>query len=154
VSRVELRELELGLISEVTAMATKEASPPEVMPSEEISWSDDLCGKYAVFLRSRLPLERSWVVVVAARVAGVIRLQPQSDGSHEVGVWLGRRWRNQGLGTEALCALQQLVRKLGVRRVLAETTQGNVAAMRLVQSQGAALSVDKDGNAVHARWDL
>lgn len=122
------------------------------MPSDAAAWSDELCADYARFLRGRLQVERSWVVVVGGQVAGVLRLQPQAEGTHEVGAWLGRRWRNQGFGSAALTALRELAPRIGVRSLRAETTEANVAAVRLVRAQGAALS--SDGDAVHALWEV
>ena len=58
------------------------------------------------------------------------------DGLTEVGYGLGKEWHNLGYMTEALTAFLEFGRKLGIRKVLADTEKDNIASQRVLQKCG------------------
>lgn len=73
------------------------------------------------------------------RVAGECgtKAPPDADGMVEIGYGLAARSRGQGLGTAAVAALvEQLRRQPAVRRIEAEVHAHNIASQRVIERQG------------------
>jgi len=65
-----------------------------------------------------------------AHIVGMICFSPH-HGQTELGVWIGRAWRNRGYATEATRAALSLARTLGHRRLIARPV-ADCPASRLV----------------------
>src|SRR6476659_1216707 len=86
-------------------------------------------------------------------VVGMIRMA-RSDGPDtlETGMWLGRSVRGRGIGGRAFRLLLDEAARTGARRVVAETTAANAAAIKLLRRCSAVLVFD--GSQVHAEIPL
>jgi RimJ/RimL family protein N-acetyltransferase len=93
--------------------------------------------------------EVGFAIVAEGEAVGVARLARQSDGTHEVGLWLGRSYRGRGIGTAALVILRTKAAELGVSVLRAETTTANAAALGVFRNHGAVLSAGPQDE-VHA----
>ncbi|MDJ0320242.1 GNAT family N-acetyltransferase [Pseudarthrobacter sp. PS3-L1] len=96
--------------------------------------------------------EKTWAVLVDGELAGSVRLKSVGVDAAETGIWLGRTFRGQGIGSGAMELVLTAARAVGVTRIVASTATSNVAAQRLLASGGADLT--HTGNAVTARMDL
>ncbi|MBW0102220.1 GNAT family N-acetyltransferase [Pseudonocardia sp. KRD-291] len=119
------------------------------LPGER-GWTAAQRAEFRAFHRRRslataTPVERTFVVLADGRAAGAARLEPVADGV-EIGIWLARPWRGRGVGGRVV---HLLAARAGGRELVAETTSGNAAALRLLRTLGAELSTD--GDDVHAR---
>jgi RimJ/RimL family protein N-acetyltransferase len=63
-------------------------------------------------------------------------------------MWLGRSVRGRGIGVRALRLLLDEAARTGARRVVAETTAANAAAIKVLRRCSAVLVFD--GSQVHA----
>lgn len=140
---VELLQLDQEIIERVVQVAVQDAAPTEVMPSQSDSWTWGTQNAYGEFLSQRLAgfdgphQELTWVILYRGDVTGVLRLERKPDGSHEFGAWLGRSWRSRGIGRAVLGMLRDMAPDLGVRRLTAETTADNRAALALLRDHEA-----------------
>ena len=82
-------------------------------------------------------------------VVGMIRMA-RSDGPDtlETGMWLGRSARGRGIGGRALRLLLDEAARTGARRVVAETSAANAAAIKVLRRCSAVLVFN--GSQVHA----
>lgn len=153
---VELRVLDGAGLADVVAAAADGADPLEVMPPMDgpPGWTPARRAAYARFLAARLTVETCWVVVVDGRTGGVARLSPgPGTGEMETGLWLTRRLRGRGVGAAVLAELVQRARAAGARRLVADTTTANRAAVRALAGVGARLTSESSGT-VSAVLDL
>jgi RimJ/RimL family protein N-acetyltransferase len=96
--------------------------------------------------------EATWAVVEVGgesredeRVVGSARLRRSGDaGVVETGLWLVRDARGRGLGRQAVHLVLERAREAGARTVRAETTAGNGAAVGVLRSSGALVTVGGD----------
>ena len=140
---VRLTPLDGDGLEELVGSALTDTRPGETMPSDAAAWSDRLVGEFRAFHRGRRggldgpAREVSYVVRVAGRAQGVIRLERHSADELEVGMWLARAARGQGVGGLALTAVLERARELGARTVVARTTVGNAPAVAALRRLGA-----------------
>lgn len=91
--------------------------------------------------------ELTWAVVAHGQVVGSVRLRRTEDrGVMEIGVWLTRTARGQGIGTSAMAAVLTHAAALDTHEVRADTTAGNLGAVRVLRRLGFALTQDPDGS--------
>ena len=145
---VALRPLDEPLLERLLAAAVAESDPEEVMPPVDgpPGWTDTRRAAFVAFHRARAlaadPVERTWAVLTDGEVAGAVRAEPvDAEGAVELGIWIGRRWRGQGVGR---LAMRDLLDELDEDRVVASTTADNAAAQRLLRGLGATLRPDGD----------
>jgi hypothetical protein len=81
------------------------------------------------------------MIVCDGEVAG--RLEPVRAGV-EIGIWLGRRARCHGVGRAAVDLLVEQARTDGHLQLVASTTAGNSAAVRLLDALGASLTTQNE----------
>ena len=149
---VALVELDESTLDDLLAAALESAEPGEVMaplPGER-GWTARQQAAFRSFHRHRslttaTRVERTFVVLADGCPAGAVRLETTRRGV-EVGLWLGRPWRGCGVGIRVM---RQLAEHAGDRDLIAVTTSGNRAAVRLLRALGAELSTM--GDTVHAR---
>jgi RimJ/RimL family protein N-acetyltransferase len=83
----------------------------------------------------------------------MIRMARRDDtDTAETGMWLGTSLRGKGIGVTAVQLLVGEAARVGIRRVVAETTAANVAAIGVLRRCGAVFSVD--GTQVHAEISI
>ena len=138
-------------------VAVDDADPDDVMPPVDgpPGWTLGRQEAFRRYHRARASglegahREVGYAVRADGAVVGAARLARRDDGRFEVGVWLGRTARGQGIGTALMALLLDQARDLG-GTVVAETTADNVGALAILRRHGARLSPpDKDGH-VHA----
>lgn len=85
--------------------------------------------------------EATWAVLVNDRVAGATRLkQTATHGWLEVGIWLTRNARGQGVGHRAIIAAMDEASALGAHYLTADTTAGNTRAITMLRRLGFDLT--------------
>ena len=81
-----------------------------------------------------------YAILCNGDVVGTIRMARRDEtDTLETGMWLGTSARGQGIGVAALRLLLGEAALTGARRVVAETTAANVAAIGVLRSCGAVL---------------
>jgi RimJ/RimL family protein N-acetyltransferase len=142
---VELVEVDDAVLSELVAVAARDAHPNEVTPpvSPGEDWTDQRVEWLHSFHRDRrsglspAAAEASWAVRAEGVIVGAARLQRTSrQGCIEAGVWVCRSARQHGIGRHTLVALMDLAAQGGARDVCAETTEGNHAAVSILERLG------------------
>jgi len=141
-------------LESLLSVAVAEAEPDEVMPpvSAPAGWSQARREAFREFHRASFgglsgPTGNLMYAVVSdAGVLGVIRMaRCANPDTVETGIWLGKSARGQGIAATALRLLFVEAAQLGVRRVVAETTADNAAALSVLRRVGAVLESDDDG---------
>ncbi len=158
VAMVELRRIDDDIIERLVLVVVKDAAPEEVMPpvTGPPGWTLERQEAFREFHRRRRgglegPCQEVGFAIVAHReVVGVARLARRNDGAHEIGLWIGRSHRGQGIGTATLAVLRSKAAELGVNVLWAETTATNTAALSVLRHHGAVLSPGTQGE-MHAR---
>ena len=147
---VELRLLSEENLTDLLDTAVSDADPAEVMPPVPgpPGWTESRRRAFRDFHSSRSiattePVETTYVIVLEGRVIGAARLEPSGDNV-EMGVWIGRSQRAQGIGRLIAADLLTLARHTGAKRIVASTTSDNIAAQRLLLGIGARLTTSGD----------
>jgi RimJ/RimL family protein N-acetyltransferase len=156
-TEVALVDVDEPVLEQLLALAKRDASPDEVAPPlggpgwnlERTAWffsyhraaSHGLDGEAG---------EKSWGIMANGSLAGSIRLRRNSSSASDVavaeaGIWLGRSFRSQGIGSAALGLVLAEARRAGLAEVTARTLTGNIGAQRLLAAAGAVLTPDGDG---------
>lgn len=144
-SKVVLVEVDEAVLSELVAVATRDAHPNEVTPplSPGEDWTDQRVGWLRSFHRDRrgglsqTATEACWAVRADGIIVGAARLQRTSrEGSVEAGVWVCRSARQHGIGRHTLHALMDIAAQGGAREVCVETTEANHAAVSILERLG------------------
>src|SRR5262245_10864420 len=87
-----------------------------------------------------------FVIVCDGAVVGMTRMARRDEpDTMETGMWLRRSARGRGIGQAALRLLLDEAGRVGARRVVAETTAHNTAALQALRRCGAVLSGDATG---------
>ena len=149
---IRLAPLDEALLADLLDAARRGAPPEEVMPPvQELGWTDRNRTAFLDFYRPHLagldgPKGTVMFAILAeGAVAGMIRLARTAEPTvYETGMWLGRAYRGQGLGTAAVRALLARAAAVGATAVVADTTPGNVAALGALRRCGAVLT-PRDG---------
>ncbi|MFC6089721.1 GNAT family N-acetyltransferase [Saccharothrix lopnurensis] len=129
---VRLRRLDEEGLERLLALAVADADPADVMPPGwEVDRHDEFRRFYRGFLRD------AYEVVDGGRTVGMARLTAEG----EAGLWLARAARGRGTGRAVVRRLLEEAPGRGVRTVVASTTTGNVAAVRVLTALGAELEV-------------
>jgi RimJ/RimL family protein N-acetyltransferase len=84
--------------------------------------------------------ETTWAVVFDEQVVGSLRLK-RTDVPNvlETGVWLVRCARGRGIGRRAVAAVIHKAAELGASAVVAETTEANAVARRVLSGLGFSI---------------
>jgi RimJ/RimL family protein N-acetyltransferase len=137
---VTLEELDEDNLQLLLEAAVADADPLEVMPPVDgpPGWTSQRRQAFVEFHRGRAlhpsrPVERTYVIAVDGRVIGAARLEPQG-GNVEAGIWLGRSYRNRGIGGIVTTQLRTMAAETGAYRMTAATTADNIAARRLIDT--------------------
>lgn len=154
---VELRPLTPGDLPALRDVAVADAVPSEVMPPVEgpgDDWTPVRAKAFTDFLHGRLtePGRRSFLATVDGAPAGVIRLDDTGEGTAVLGYWIARSHRRKGVATRAAALVLIEAKALGLTGVTAETTLANHGSRRVLEGNGAALTVD--GDVVRATFAL
>jgi RimJ/RimL family protein N-acetyltransferase len=161
---VHLADVDEPLLEKLLDLAQRDASADEVTPplGAGTGWNAERVQWFRAYHRAAAkgldgPAgEQTWAVLCGGDPAGSIRLKRTVDpGTAETGIWLGRSFRGQRIGTVALQLILAEASRAGLRRIVAHTTAGNAGAQRLLTAAGAVLTYDDDdGGAVSAAVDL
>src|SRR5690606_41427941 len=109
-----LRPLDESLLSDLLELAVSSATPEEVMPpvSGPPGWTESRRRAFVEFHRARFngfagpEATVMYGILTNDGIAGIVRLaQTSVPGEYETGMWLGRRYRGQGLSSSAVPAL-------------------------------------------------
>lgn len=151
---VHLIPIDEPTLSRLLAVAVSDAIPEEVMApvAGPPGWTVARREAFADYHRSRRhPYaehreEITYAVTHKGVVVGAARLTSDTDPlAREVGLWLGRFHRGQGLGTAVLPVAAERARGLGARRLVARTTSANEPAVRALVGQGFLMTHDAAG---------
>jgi RimJ/RimL family protein N-acetyltransferase len=138
-------------------VAVAETEPGEVMPPVPgpAGWSLARREAFRDFHRAHFAgLDGAtrtvmYAIMIGSDVVGMIRMSRTDDlDTFETGMWLGQSARGQGISVAALRALLAEAARAGARSVVANTTVGNVAAVRALTRCGAV--IHRDGDATRA----
>ena len=145
------------LVAAALAGAAADDVTPPVTPGP--AWTEERVEWLRAFHRDRRAglagprQESTWAVVdvgddagpEGGQVVGGVRLQRTGDPQVlETGIWLVRDARGRSVGRQALQLVLERARDAEAVSVRAETTAGNAAAIGLLRSLGAVVTVDGD----------
>lgn len=164
---VELLDVTPEILEALLDVALTDAEADEVTPplgavpgwnEDRINWFRDYHRAAAAGLDGPAG-QKSWAIGCGGRVAGSIRLKrtgimPPEPAVLETGVWLGRSFRGQGIGREALRLVLAVAAATGAPVLQAETTAANAVARALLRSAGARLAGDGVNPTVTAHISL
>lgn len=132
------------ILNQILEIAVREGTPEETMPPFDgpPGWNPLSQQAYLDFFGARL--DQMYAIAAGDDFVGSIRLTPLADrpGVAETGMWLGRAWRRQGIGSAALHALIARGAQLGYTSIVADTTPANIAALGALVNNGAVLRTD------------
>ncbi|MGH3426711.1 MAG: GNAT family N-acetyltransferase [Mycobacteriales bacterium] len=160
-NRPQLELLTADNLPDLLEAAVADAHPLEVMPPipGPEGWNDTRRQAFREFHMARsigtpTPIETTYIIRLDGQAIGAGRLEPSTDGSNsaEVGIWIGRSHRGQGVGRFVLADLVELGRKAGATSVVGFTTSDNAASRRLLEGIGATITAA--GDAVDGRLDI
>lgn len=153
---VALVHVKETVLEQLLDLAKRDASPDEVAPPlggpgwnlERTAWffSHHRAASHGL---EGAAAEQTWGITANGNLAGTIRLKhvDADNGlkTAETGIWLGRSFRSQGIGSAALRLVLAEARRAGLDQVTARTLAGNLAAQRILAGLGAILTPDVDG---------
>jgi RimJ/RimL family protein N-acetyltransferase len=158
---VRLTPVDEQALEPLLSVAIADTEPDEVMPPVDApgGWSRVRREAFREFYRASYggldgPTRTlMFVIVCDGAVVGMIRMARRDEpDTMETGMWLGRSARGQGIGPAALRLLLAEAARAGARRVVAETTPHNTAALGALRRCGALLY--DDGTRVRAEIPL
>jgi RimJ/RimL family protein N-acetyltransferase len=115
----------------------------------------DTAATAGVRLVSQWPKgEITFVILVDAMASGIVRLQRAAPDSLEVGMWLTRSARGRGIGGQVLALVAHKAAEFGARRLIADTTKPNRAALAALTRIGADIHAPSPDGRVGAEVDL
>ncbi|MGC5050282.1 GNAT family N-acetyltransferase [Micromonospora sp. DT48] len=145
---VRLEPVDERNLEPLLSVAVAEAEPADVMPPVEApaGWSHARREAFRDFHRASFgglggsARSAMYAIVAGGEVVGMIRMSCRDEpGVAEVGMWLGRSARGQGIGAAALRELLHLAAAAGMRTVVAETAPENRGALSVLGRCGAKL---------------
>jgi RimJ/RimL family protein N-acetyltransferase len=148
---IRLTPLDERLLGPLLTVAVGEAAPDEVMPPVEgpPGWSEARREAFCEFYRSHLAglggptRTQMYAIRSNGDVVGMIRMARRDEAdTAETGMWLGKSLRGKGIGVAAVQLLLGEAALVGIRRVVAETTAANAAAIGALRRCGAVFTVD------------
>ena len=151
---VSLVDVTESVLEQLLTLAMHDASPDEVAPPlGGPGWNPERTAWFRSYHRAAAhglngpAREKTWGILADGNLAGSIRLRRvgSSGTAAETGIWLGRSFRAQGIGSAALRHVLAEARAAGVAEVTARTLAGNVGAQRVLAGAGALLTPDDDG---------
>ena len=151
---VLLTPVDERLLTPLLSVAVAETKPDEVMPPVEAppGWSQPRRDAFCEFYRSHYrglngPTRTlTYGILCNSDVVGMIRMARRDEpDTMETGMWVGQSARGQGIGVAALRLLLAEAARAGSRRVVAETTYHNSAALGVLRRCGAVLRDDGAG---------
>ncbi|MFN2527763.1 MAG: GNAT family N-acetyltransferase [Candidatus Baltobacteraceae bacterium] len=158
---VELAAVDDATLEQLLTLAVAHASPQEVvapLPGAP-GWTALRKAWFRAYHRSRRTglngayREMTFAIRHDGELAGSARLAEVAPATLEAGIWLARRARSHGLGTEVLKVLMIEASARQAKQLVAHTTQENIGALKILQRTGAHIDVDSEGR-VRAEFDL
>ncbi|WP_284974763.1 GNAT family N-acetyltransferase [Arthrobacter sp. efr-133-TYG-104] len=154
-----LIDVDGSVMNQLLAFAKADADANEVTPlmGEAPGWNAERIAWFTAYHSAATRIdgparEKTWAVIVDGTIAGSVRLKRTGPNAVESGIWLGRSFRNRGLGGQAP---QQVVAKAagyGATVLEASTSMSNTGAQSLLLSLGAEFH--RNGTQVTARLML
>lgn len=155
---VRLVDVDGDVLEQLLGVALHDAEPDEVTPplGTGAGWNPERIAWFRAYHRGAAAglhgsaQEKSWAVLSSDQLAGSIRLkrtgqdQAEAAVTVETGIWLGRSFRGQGVGTVALRLVLAAAQSAGLHSVVARTTRRNLGAQRILTASGANLTFDGD----------
>jgi len=160
---VVLVDVDDHVLDQLVAAALTDASADEVTApiTPDGEWSGARVEWLREFHRDRRTgldgprAEATWAIVRDDSVVGSARLsRTEVPDVLEIGLWLTRQTRRQGVGATAVGLVLTRASMLGADVVRATTTAGNSAALGVLRRLGFALSPGADSSAVEAHLQL
>lgn len=155
---VELVPVEEDVLRALLQVAVDDAAPEEVMATAPgpPGWTDARREAFRAYHRgTRAPRggrEVTYAVRREAEVVGAARLVTDAEpGTLEVGLWLARSRRGQGIARAVLPELCRRAGELGARRLVARTRASNGAALSALRGYGFTLVDASAGTVVGTR---
>lgn len=158
---VQLGNLDDDALLLLVRRALPDTDIGEVMPADvgATTWTTQRLREFVAFHHGRRggldgPVgEVSFVVLVDGVASGVVRLQRAGAESLEVGMWLTRAARGRGIGGRVLAEAARRAAQFGARRLVADTTAPNRAALAALSRLGAEVH-DAPNGRIRAEVDL
>lgn len=157
---VDLVPVDEDVLEELLTLAVAEAQPGEVMPptsgesamESRTTWTEPRKGAFREYHRRcrvnrQAPVpEVTWAIKARGRIVGAARLALVDDDpkSREVGLWLGERYRGQGISGEVAYWAIAAAQTMDAERLVARTTARNPMARRSLERIGFEV-VDREG---------
>lgn len=149
---VDLVPVDEAVLEDLLALAVAEAQPGEVMPpasgesatEPRTTWTELRKGAFREYHRRcrvnpHVPVpEVTWAVTARGRVVGAARLA-LIDGepdAREVGLWLGRSYRGQGLSGEVAYWAFAAAQTMDAKRLVARSTVSTPRVRRSLERAG------------------
>lgn len=149
--KIQILRLNSEALRKLLEVAVAEADPDETMPPMvgAPGWTPlrraGFIGFFEPMLAGFEGPHRTLIygITVDGTLAGFIRMKlTDRRGVVETGMWLGRSWRGQGVGSAALSELLAEAARAGMHTLVADTTPENAAALGALRSRGAVLRED------------
>jgi RimJ/RimL family protein N-acetyltransferase len=155
---VSLEPIDEPALERLLTIAVADAAPEEVMPPVpgHAGWTPARIDAFRAYHRAcRGGLdgprgEVTFLVHADGRPVGAARLERAEQDALEVGVWLRRSARGRGLGRQILDAVLEEAAAFGARRIIAETTAENRAALSVLRRAGARIDASGPDGKVRA----
>lgn len=162
IPNVQLGNLDDDALEQLVLGAVPDTAIQEVMPLTPgpATWTPQRLREFASFHHGRRggldgPVgEVSFAILVDEMVSGIVRLQRAAPDSLEVGMWLTRSARGRGIGGQVLALVAHKAAELGARRLVADTTTSNRAALGALSRIGADIHAPSLDGRVGAEVDL
>jgi RimJ/RimL family protein N-acetyltransferase len=159
---VQLVALNDVTLAQLVLHALPDTDIGEVMPLSPgpATWTPQRLREFITFHHGRRgglhePLgEVSFVIMVDGIASGVVRLQRIASDSLEVGMWLTRSVRGRGIGGQVLADVAHKAAEFGARKLVANTTTPNRAALAVLTRIGADIHAPRPDGRVGAEVDL
>ncbi len=111
--------------------------------TKEIPWEEHLN-----FWNKRLAVENlSFIIQADGQEVGLVRVD-ERPGGHEVDIFLDSSAQGRGIGRVALAELFEIVKKRGIKRLIAQIKCGNDASRSMFEKSGF-----KERSAVY-EWEI
>lgn len=159
---MQLVRVDEAILDELITIAMTDADPDDVTPPLGDGWTSDRVAWLRAYHRERRTGfagggdEETSAIRFDGRVVGASRLHranPDDAAELECGIWLVKSARGLGISRTVFRLAAERARQAGASRLVARTTAGNAAALRLLQRANAAIQPGP-GGAVFASIEL
>lgn len=159
---IELVRVDEAVLGALITVAIADAEPDDVTPPLGDGWTPDRVAWLCTYHRERRSGftgggdEETSAIRFDGRIVGASRLHrvnPEDASELECGIWLVKSVRGLGIGRSVVRLAAERAARAGATRLLARTTNGNGAALGMLQRANAEIHPGPEG-AVFAVLEL